>query len=252
MSAWMPTWPARGPLHHSLGSATIWVNFETRSGFYPFNVSLTCIMSRLTLWPLALGIIGLRVAAADNAIPRATALLHSLPIAFEPNAGRWSPEVKFTARAGDYRVLLSDRGVVFQDTSHRFSVSPLNANLHAEVSGDSPLTFGTSYFLGNRKENWRHDVVNCARVRYRAIYPGIDLIYYGSGGNLEYDFILQPGADPDRIRLKFQGIEHLEVDPNGDLVIRTAAGRLVQRRPVVFQQGREIHGNFKLLAQNVA
>src|SRR5439155_5412695 len=241
MSAWMPTWPARGPLHHSLGSATIWVNFETRSGFYPFNVSLTCIMSRLTLWPLALGIIGLRVAAADSAIPRATALLHSLPIAFEPNAGRWGPEVKFSARTGDYRILLSDRGVVFRDSRHDFSVSPLNANPRPKLSGDSPLPFRTSYFLGNRKDEWRHAVVNYSRIRYTGVYPGIDLVYYGSGGDLEYDFIVQPDADPNRIRLKFQGVERLSVNSAGDLVIRTAAGARTPRRPVVYQQpGREI------------
>src|SRR5437899_1552397 len=201
---------------------------------------------------LVLGIIGLRGLSADSAIPRATALLHSLPIAFEPNAGRWDPDVKFSARTGDYRILLSDRGVVFRDSRHDFSVSPLNANPRPTLSGDSPLPFRTSYFLGNRKDEWRHAVVNYSRIRYAGVYPGIDLVYYGSGGDLEYDFIVQPGADPDRIRLKFQGIEHLEVDPNGDLVIRTAAGRLAQRRPVVYQEGREIKGKFKLLAKNVA
>src|SRR5439155_25294666 len=111
--------------------------------------------------------------------------------------------------------------------------------------------FWTSYFLGNRKDEWRHAVVNYSRVRYTGVYPGIDLVYYGSGGDLEYDFIVQPDADPNRIRLKFQGVERLSVNSAGDLVIRTAAGQLTQRRPVVYQTGREIQGRFKLLSKNV-
>src|SRR5439155_3675906 len=111
--------------------------------------------------------------------------------------------------------------------------------------------FWTSYFLGNRKDEWRHAVVNYSRVRYTGVYPGIDLVYYGSGGDLEYDFIVLPGSDPNRIRLKFQGVERLSVNSAGDLVIRTAAGQLTQRHPVVYQTGREIQGRFKLLSKNV-
>jgi hypothetical protein len=213
-------------------------------------------MFKLAFWPCALGIIGLQVVSADSAIPRATALLRSMPIAFEPNAGRWDRGVKFTARAGDYRILLSGRGVVFQDSNHNFSVSPLHANPEAELSGDSPLPFRTSYFMGARPENWRKDVVNYSRVRYRAVYPGIDLVYYGSNRDLEYDFVVAPGADPNRIRLKFQGIDNMAVTADGDLVIRAGGARLVQRRPVVYQEQpgsprREVHGKFKLLAKNV-
>jgi hypothetical protein len=211
-------------------------------------------MSKHAFWPLAL--IGLQALSANDAVPRATGLLRSLPMVFEPNTGRWAPEVKFTARANDYRVLLSARGAVFEAAQHTISVSPLNANPKAELSGASPLPFRTNYFLGSHKEDWRGGVTNYAQVRYRSVYPGIDLVYYGSNRQLEYDFIIHPGADPSRIRLKFDGIERISVTASGDLVVGTGASRLTQRKPVVYQEepgsGRhEIRGVFKLLAKNV-
>src|SRR5207247_849439 len=132
---------------------------------------------------------------------------------------------------------------------------PQGANPKAQISGDDTLPFRTSYFLGSRKENWRRDVVNYSRVRYSGIYPGIDLVYYGSNNQLEYDFIVGAGADPNRIRLKFDGIQKMSVDPSGDLVVETAVGRFVERKPLVYQEQagagrREIRGAFRLFAKN--
>ena len=212
-------------------------------------------MQRFLSVSLALGVIGIQALSADNAIPRATELLHSLPMVFEPNSGRWGPHVKFTARTNDYRVLLSARGAVFENSRHSVAVSPQGANPKAQISGDGVLPFRTSYFLGSRKEDWRRDVVNYSRVRYEGIYPGIDLVYYGSNNQLEYDFIVGAGADPGRIRLKFDGIQKMSVNPTGDLVVETPVGRFVQRKPLVYQElpgiGRqEIRGHFRLMARN--
>ena len=162
-------------------------------------VSLSCSMSRLALLPLAIGIIAAQAVTADNSVPRATELLNSLPLVFEPNAGRWDPKVKFSARTNDYRVLLSARGLEFTSSNpgepRTVSITTLNANSKAEISGDRAIPFRTSYFLG-REQHWRRGVVNYSRVRYRSVYPGIDLVYYGSNRDLEYDFIVEPGAFP--------------------------------------------------------
>src|SRR6185295_17227880 len=94
---------------------------EVRNAAYPLMVSLA-------LLPIVLGIIAVQALSADSAVPRATKLLSSMPIVFEPNAGRWDPKVKFTANTSDYRVLLSSRGVEFTSNSaHTVSISPLNA-----------------------------------------------------------------------------------------------------------------------------
>src|SRR5205814_5255293 len=102
------------------------------------------------------------------------------------------------------------------------SISLLNANRSAEISGADPLPSRSAYFLGARKENWRTGIANYARVRYRSVYPGIDLVYYGSGSQLEYDFMVSPGADPNRIRLQFQGMDRIAITPEGNLEVETA------------------------------
>src|SRR5207244_8202378 len=82
------------------------------------------------------------------------------------------------------------------------------------------------------------------------VYPGIDLIYYCNQRQLEYDFVVSPGADPGRIRLGFHGADKLEVDAQGDLLLHTATGVIRQRKPVIYQEvegaRREIAGGYVL------
>ena len=203
-------------------------------------------MSRILFCPLI----------ATLAVFQALAATPSLPIVFEPNAGRWDPQVKFSARTDNYRVFLTAQGAELSAAQHKLSISMLNANPRAEISGAEELRCQTSYFLGNRKENWRTGVANYGRVRYRAIYPGIDLVYYGANRELEYDFIVAPGANPNRIRLQFRGIEQMSVTPEGDLLVEAGGIKLVEKRPAVYQDQpgstrRQIAGRFKLLGRNV-
>jgi hypothetical protein len=88
-------------------------------------------------------------------------------------------------------------------------------------------------------------VPNYAKVRYRSVYPGIDLIYYGNQQQLEYDFVVSAGADPDKILLDFQGATKPALDRSGDLVIHTAAGDLRWHKPIAYQ---EVNGDRKLIA----
>jgi hypothetical protein len=193
------------------------------------------------------------VATTTLVFPALGAVSPKLPIVFEPNAGRWNPEVKFTARTDDYRVLLTAHGAELRSSNSRtVSISLVNANPRPELSGSDPLRCRTNYFLGNRKENWLTGVENYERVRYRAVYPGIDMVYYGAGRELEYDFVVSPGADLSRIRLRFQGIGHMAVTPEGNLLVESSGARLIEKRPVVYQDQpgstrREISGRFKVL-----
>ena len=94
----------------------------------------------------------------------------------------------------------------------------------------------SNYLLGNDPSQWHTSVPNYGGVKYQGVYPGIDLVYYGNQRQLEYDFVVSPGADPRRIRLGFQGADKLEVDAQGDLVLHTATGVIRQRKPVVYQE----------------
>ncbi len=223
-------------------------------------------MSRILFCSFIVTLAIFQAVAATGSNPPLTAgardLAPSLPIVFEPNAGRWDPQVKFSARTDTYRVFLTARGAELSASRpadgrpHTVSISMMNANPRAEVSGADQLRCQTSYFLGNRKENWRTGVPNYARVRYRAIYPGIDLVYYTANRELEYDFVVGPGADPSRIRLQFRGIEQVSVTPQGDLLVEAGGTRLVEKRPAVYQEQagsarRQIAGRFKLIGRNV-
>src|SRR5438105_1891527 len=84
-----------------------------------------------------------------------------------------------------------------------------------------PLLAGTSnYFIGRDPKKWRTNIPNYAKVRFEDVYPGVDLVYYGNQQQLEYDFVVAPGADPSAIRLGFSGTE-MKIDRDDDLLLST-------------------------------
>ncbi|HKS38012.1 MAG TPA: SBBP repeat-containing protein [Verrucomicrobiae bacterium] len=105
-----------------------------------------------------------------------------------------------------------------------------------------------NYFLGNNPAQWRRGVPTYRSVRYREVYPGVDLVYYGNRRQIEFDFVVGPGADPGRIELNFEGAEKIEIDAGGDLVLHTAVGPVRQQRPIVYQEAgggrREVESRY--------
>jgi hypothetical protein len=196
---------------------------------------------------------------AQAAVNRDTTrkLLQDLPIFFEPNEGQWNPQVKFSARTGDYRLFLTTRDALLSysrpgDSSPRLAgFSLLNANRAPAVEGVDPLPSHSNYFVGRGKQGWHTGVAHYGRVRYREVYPGIDVVYYGNPKQLEYDFVLQPGADPRMIRLKFSGAGRLKLTPGGDLLLEDGGTRLMQQRPDIYQGDRRVSGKYRLLGRNV-
>jgi uncharacterized repeat protein (TIGR01451 family) len=109
------------------------------------------------------------------------------------------------------------------------------ANPAAHSARLSPLPGRSNYFIGNDPQRWRTNIPNYGRVKYEQVYPGVDLVYYGTQGRLEYDFVVAPGADPSRIALQFEGAE-ARLAPDGDLLLTVAGGELCFRRPAVYQK----------------
>ncbi|MFL6256857.1 MAG: SBBP repeat-containing protein, partial [Pyrinomonadaceae bacterium] len=110
------------------------------------------------------------------------------------------------------------------------------ANRKPVVSGFEELPGRSNYLIGADARAWRTDVPAFDRVRYESVYKGIDAVYYGRQGRLEYDFVVAPGADPARIRLRFDGARATRVDEDGDLVIEAEGGDVRQQRPVAYQE----------------
>jgi uncharacterized protein (TIGR03437 family) len=159
------------------------------------------------------------------------------PLTFEPNLGQTSREVRYLARGSSYDLYFTPGEV--QLAAHdrtplrtRFS----GANLAARIVGEAKQPSTTNYFVGNDPRAWRTSVPNYERVRYRDIYPGIDVVYYGKDGHLEYDWIVGPGADPSKIRMIVDNADRLAIDAGGDLVINAGRGQYRHKRPVIYQE----------------
>ncbi len=180
-----------------------------------------------------------------------------LPLSFEANERQQDRQVKFLSRGSGYNLFLTNREAVLVLTkSEKPATPPANkatlwqkpkrqssvlrtklvaANPAARVRGKEELQGKVNYLIGNDPSKWRTDVVTYAKVRYEQVYPGIDLVYYGNQGQLEYDFVVAPGADPARIRLRVAGARKMYVNGRGQLVVQTAGGAVRWNKPSVYQ-----------------
>src|SRR5713101_2235575 len=113
-----------------------------------------------------------------------------------------------------------------------------NANPAAKVTGVDELASTSNYFIGNDPAKWRSNVPTYAKVKYEGIYSGIDLVYYGNQRQLEYDFIVAPGADPHRIQFDVGGAKRIRRDAYGDLVLKMkmGEGEIRWHKPIVYQE----------------
>jgi len=150
--------------------------------------------------------------------------LGQLPLRFEPNQGQTNPQVKFLARGAGYGLFLTPDQAVLTLSARKSGAVRMRlagANPVAAVTGDDRLPGKSNYFIGNNPDQWHRNIPQFARVRYQRVYPGVDLVYYGKQGQLEYDFEVSPGADPKAIAFQFEGSKRAELDRNGDLVLAT-------------------------------
>ena len=127
----------------------------------------------------------------------------------------------------------------------------VGANLQPTVTGLEELPGRVNYFIGNDSTKWRTNILTYVKVKYGDVYPGVDLIYYGNQRNLEYDFVVAPGADPKTITLGFEGADKIEVDSShGDLMLDTADRQIRLRKPLIYQEvdgvRKEIFGSYVL------
>jgi len=189
-----------------------------------------------------------------------------LPLIFEPNQGQSDPQVKFLARGSGYGLFLTAEEAVLalqpsvdsrQTSARKLSVVRMKlagANTNPALNGTDQLPGKSNYFIGNDPAKWHRNVPQFARVRYQKVYPGIDLVYYGNQGRLEYDFEVAPGADPKQVVLRFQGPDKLRIDADGNLVLAMSGGDLRLEAPRVYQKsGQEqkpVAGRFALLGKD--
>jgi beta-propeller repeat-containing protein/ASPM-SPD-2-Hydin domain-containing protein/HYDIN/CFA65/VesB family protein len=178
-----------------------------------------------------------------------------LPLTFEANHGQTGSQVKFLSRGPGYTAFLTSDGVVLSlraepiggssaTTAIPAAPSPrttlqfklVGAAANPAVVGEIPQIGRVNYFIGNNPAKWQRNVPTYAQVRYRNIYPGIDLLYYGNHRQLEYDFSIAPGVDPGQIQFEITGASQISLDSDGNLVLQTASGTLHFQSPAIYQE----------------
>lgn len=189
-----------------------------------------------------------------------------IPLSFEANQGQVDPSVKYLARGAGFNLFLTKNEAVlalrdksaakagFEDypggisrlsnqrpetpdeRSHTLRMKLDGANERPRITGRDELAGKSNYFIGRSASEWRTGIRNYSLVEYEDVYRGIDLVYYGNQRQLEYDFKVAPGADPENIRMRFEGANKVEVDAGGDLLLQTAEGEVRLRAPITYQE----------------
>ncbi len=181
--------------------------------------------------------------------------LAKLPLSFEENLGQTDKSVRFIARGNGYQLYLTQNEAVMQLLGSKparstVTIKMVGSKPDAEVEGQDPISGKSNYFIGGNPRDWKTDVPNYSRVRYREIYPGIDLVYYGNQKNLEYDFVVSPGVDPKQIKLSFENANRISIDEGGDLLVAVESEQLQMRSPYVYQEidgtRHRIEGKFQI------
>ena len=203
-----------------------------------------------------------------------------LPISFEANAGQTAAQVQYLAHGSGYSLFLTSNSAVLSlpqptsapansplsptatdasapstsTTGVALAMTLLGANSQAAVVGQDQLPGTSNYFVGNDPSQWFTNIANYGQVAYQGVYPGVNLVYYGNQTQLEYDFDVAPGADPGNIRFSVQGADSLSLDSQGNLVLQTASGDVLEHAPVIYQTvggvKQTVAGQFVLLGNN--
>jgi Beta-propeller repeat. len=173
---------------------------------------------------------------SKSLFPKQQLTPHKVPIAFEPNQGQSEPDVRFLARTGGQTILLRDRDLTIATASGSLRMQLVGAGATARAEGTDLLPGVSNYFIGKDPARWRTNIPHYARLRYRDVYPGIDMVFYTNERELEFDFVVAPGADPAKIKLAYDGMERMRKDSSGDLLFQMADSQIRLRRPKVYQQ----------------
>jgi len=198
--------------------------------------------------------LGTSFLVSAQALPgRGSDILSRIPFAFERNAGQFCDRtVEWVATRNGYRIGLGATGAAIEPAGVRMEF--VGARSAAGSEAQEPLPGKVNYLIGNDPKRWIRDVETYRRVLYHDVYDGVDVAWYGSEGQIEYDLVVRPGADTSRIALRFTGAGKLSLEPGGDLRIERADRPLTLRLPTVYQEAsgvrHRIEGHYVLHGDN--
>lgn len=233
-----------------------------------------CALRRSIAW---LFIVLLLSPSFAQARPRLQSVYGKLPLSFEPNRGQADPRVRFLSRGEGYTLALTPTEALLalrsgaperppagspkrranklrHAPSQTLRMKLIGACPSSPASGQVPLAGKVNYLIGKDPRRWRRNVPTYGKARFDGVYPGIDLVYYGNGRQLEYDFLVAPGANPDKIRLRFEGQRSAKIDAGGNLILKMKGSELRLKRPVVYQEiggkRQEVEGGYQKVGKD--
>ena len=190
---------------------------------------------------------GLR-QATPSSVSQVSRQYGKLPLAFEPNLGQSKGQAKFLAHGDGYSLFLASREAVLalrESPKGKSAEHPradvlrmqlVGANDAAPFSAIDEMPGKSNYLIGKNPADWHTNVPTYRKVAEKGIYPGVDLVYYGTQRQLEYDFVVAPRADVAPIHLAVQGAQNLRIDNQGELVMAVEGGEVRLHKPVAYQE----------------
>ena len=203
-----------------------------------------------------------------------------LAMRFEANVGQAGTQAEYIVRGSGYNLFLTPNELVFSLSKGQpkakpdsllspqvepaldepqkvssFKMSWLGGNPNPTMQRGQALTGASNYFIGNDPAKWQTGVASYDKVVYQEAYNGIDLAVYGNQRELEYDWIVKAGADPNLIRLNFEGLQSLRITEQGALELKFEDGLITQHPPVIYQERvdgsrQTIEGSYRLLSSH--
>jgi hypothetical protein len=173
--------------------------------------------------------------SSSAALPGAPPAIAGTPLNFEPNMGQAQSGVQFVAHGPAYVVSLSDAGATLASDGSALRLRVAGSRDAVTPAAEQPLSGVVNYYIGNDPKLWLTDIKTYGKVRYAGVYPGVDLLYYGTQGRLEYDFAIAAGASAKPIRLAIEGAERVSLDGKGGLRMRAKHHEVAFEHPVAYQ-----------------
>ncbi len=189
--------------------------------------------------------------------------LERLPLYFIKSDGQFERDVIFYGIGVKNGIFFAEDGVYLalhskqdnrKEVAEIVRIAPLNANKKFEIRGEEANEAKMNCFIGNHHKSWKKTLSAFGKIRYKGVYNGVDIIFYGKSGNLEYDIVIKPGADISKISFEVCGIKELSLK-DGGIVAKLPSGKTVfQRKPYIYQEIEgnkvEIDGSYRVKKEN--
>lgn len=210
--------------------------------------------------------------SSHQELPDLRGHLAKVPLFFEHRTEQKGRQAHFVTRGAGYGLHLMPQEIVLSLSRPEKRVSKaahvhnnnssssvirmkwLHSNATQMMQGEGLMSSKSNYFLGNDPSRWKTNLEHFQKIRYHELYPGIDLSIYGNQRNVEYDLIAGPGSRPAEVEMAFEGLTSLSVNKDGDLLLNTAQGQVIQRKPLAYQEmagvRETVQVNYRLLAEN--